>query len=273
MQPYELIKAMRAKKSLGQNFLTSHAALRKILAAGAVTHGDTILEIGPGKGFLTKALLESAKSVVAVEKDERMCEYLADNFTKEVEAGKLKLICGDILGYQPEALVPTTSNYKLIANIPYYITGAIVRRFLSARHKPMCMVLMLQDEVARRIVAQDGKESILSISVKAYGTPIYVAKVPARYFTPQPNVDSAILLIDNIKSDAFADNQEEAHFFAIVRAGFSNKRKKLINNLLPFWNDKKALLEALKQCGINESARAEELSVEKWHCITNSCRW
>src|SRR3989344_3189802 len=157
---------MRAKKSLGQNFLTSHAVAQDIIAAAHITPDDVVLEIGPGKGFLTEGLLQKAKKVIAVEKDGRMVEYLKDKFREEIRNGKLELIHQDILSFDPAGCGLRVTGYKLIANIPYYITGEILRTFLSGDTQPSLMVLMVQKEVAERIVARDGKESILSMSVK-----------------------------------------------------------------------------------------------------------
>jgi 16S rRNA (adenine1518-N6/adenine1519-N6)-dimethyltransferase len=190
-------REIKPKKSLGQNFLKSEAALRKIIEVGEIKKDDVILEIGPGKGALTSRLLEHAGLVIAVEKDRELFELLKIKFNKEIEEKKLKLINEDIL----EDGITTTLKplrYKIIANIPYNITGAILKKFLTAENQPTSMVLMVQNEVAKRIVARDGKESILSVSVKAYGTPKLVMKVEARYFSPAPKVDSAIISIKDI---------------------------------------------------------------------------
>ena len=152
-----------------------------------------ILEIGPGKGALTKKLLEKSGIVIAIEKDRELFGLLKDKFEKEIENKKLILVNEDILEFDTDKL----QNYKIIANIPYNITGAILKKFLTAKNQPETMVLMVQNEVAKRIVARDKKESILSISVKAYGEPKMIMKVPARYFSPSPKVDSAVILIKN----------------------------------------------------------------------------
>lgn len=258
---------MRAKKSLGQNFLTSRGVARDIVAAAHITSSDTVLEIGPGKGFLTEDLLQKSGKVLAVEKDARMVEYLKDKFTKEIENGKLELVHHDILSFDPTAYGLRAGNYKLVANIPYYITGEITRMFLSGDVQPSCMVLMLQKEVADRIVARDGKESILSMSVRAYGTPRYIQKVPARYFSPEPNVDSAVLLIENISKKNFANKKEEEGFFEIVKRGFAQKRKMLLGNLKNFYKPEK-LEENFKKCGITPTARAENLNFAQWQCLS-----
>lgn len=258
---------MRAKKSLGQNFLTSRAVARDIVAAAHITPSDTVLEIGPGKGFLTEGLLEKSGNVIAVEKDVRMVEYLKDKFAGEIANKKLKLIEKDILAFNPTDYGLLTTNYKLVANIPYYITGEITRMFLSGDIQPSHMVLMVQKEVADRIVARDGKESILSMSVRAYGTPKYIQKVPARYFSPEPNVDSAVLLIENISKNNFKNKKDEGRFFEVVKRGFAHKRKMLLGNLKGFYSTQEIEKE-FEKCAIASTARAENLSLNQWLCLS-----
>jgi 16S rRNA (adenine1518-N6/adenine1519-N6)-dimethyltransferase len=252
----------KAKKSLGQNFLKSEVALRKIIDAGEIKPEDIILEIGPGKGALTKKLLASGCQLIAVEKDNNLYELLKDKFEKEISSGQLKLINDDILDFDL-SYQPQTTSYKLIANIPYNITGAILKKFLTAEHQPELMVLLVQHEVAKRIMASDKKESILSISVKAYGEPKMLMKVQARYFSPAPKVDSAIILIKNISRKNFRENGvDEEKFWTIVKAGFAHKRKKLSSNLKTAYKNKNygdmASLEELK------NKRAENLTLEEW---------
>ena len=160
--------------------------------------------------------------------------------------------------------MPPHEPYTVAANIPYYITGEIIRQFLTAQHQPSTMALLVQKEVAQRIVAQ--KESILSLSVKAYGTPKIVAKVSRKHFSPPPSVDSAILLIENISRDFFAEISEE-DFFTVVRAGFAAKRKMLANNLSTVF-PKQKVLEALAACGVPEKARAEDVALGEWKALT-----
>jgi len=261
-----------AKKSLGQNFLKSKEAVRDIVSAADIQLGDTILEIGPGKGVLTEALLAKLTEggrLIAIEKDDRMIPLLRETFAGSLASGTLILIHGDILEMTAEKLAECglrEGQYKIIANIPYYITGQLLRMFLESSFQPNKMVLMLQKEVAQRIVARDGKESILSISVKAYGTPKYIAKVPAKYFSPEPAVDSAILLIDNISKQFFKKYQlTEAAFFETVKRGFSHKRKILASNLeIPSGRR----TEILSTLGVEEKVRAEEISVEQWAALT-----
>ncbi len=193
----------RAKKSLGQNFLKSEKALGDIVRAGGLSLGDVVLEIGPGKGALTEKILETGAKVIAVEKDQELIPVLEEKFAEYVTKGSLVLVHEDVLEFNPLSYKLKAGSFKLIGNIPYYITGAIIRKFLESDPQPTSMTLLVQKEVAERIVARDGKESILSISVKAYGTPHYIDKVPKRYFTPEPKVDSAIIHIDNISKDRF----------------------------------------------------------------------
>jgi 16S rRNA (adenine1518-N6/adenine1519-N6)-dimethyltransferase len=250
-----MIQIYRAKKSLGQNFLKSEPALRKIVEVGEVKTIDTILEIGPGKGALTAKLLEVAGKVVAIEKDRELFEMLKIKFGKEIESGSLLLLNEDILEFEVKSL----GKYKIIANIPYNITGAILKKFLTSNNQPERMVLMVQNEVAKRIVARDGKESILSISVKAYGEPKMVMKVPARYFSPAPKVDSAVILINNISRKTFIENEiKEEIFWEIVKKGFAHKRKRLSGNLKGVISN--SILEELKLGG----KRAEDLAILDW---------
>ena len=254
---------MRAKKSLGQNFLTSKAVAGDIIKAADLSSHDTVLEIGPGKGFLTEELLKKTRKVIVVEKDTRLIEYLQEKFAEEVMAKKLEIIHDDILDFDFAQCNLKSKHYTLVANIPYYITGQILRMFLENAAQPKKMILMVQKEVAQRIVARDNKESILSISVKAYGVPHYVKKVPERYFKPQPKVDSAILLIDGISKRLFQNKKAEEKFFKLVKTGFAHKRKILSNNLSSYANAE----EMFTRCKIPQKIRAEKLSIEDWTCL------
>jgi 16S rRNA (adenine1518-N6/adenine1519-N6)-dimethyltransferase len=250
---------MKPIKYLGQNFLTSRKIVEEIISAADLKPDDVVLEVGPGKGILTEALLEKVSQgrVIAIEKDKRLVEYLRDKFKKQKN---LEIIEGDILKFNFTRYRLRVTGYKIVANIPYYITSRFLRSFLQSDFQPSKMVLMVQKEVAERIVAKNKKESILSISVKVYGQPKIIKKVPAEYFSPRPKVDSAILLIDNISKEFFK-GIDEKKFFEIVRKGFSSKRKLLKNNL------KLLDTECLTKCGIPEKARAEDLSRESWQCL------
>lgn len=261
---------VQAKKSLGQNFLNSKTVARDIVRAGALSPADTVLEIGPGKGFLTEGLLATGAHVIAVEKDDRMIPILNEKFAEEIKAKKFSLIHGDIMEELESRKLRLPANYKLVANIPYYLTGQIIRTFLESKEKPERMILMVQKEVATRIVARDKKESILSIAVKVYGTPKLIKKVPARYFSPAPKVDSAILSIENISGKNFPDNKTEKAFFEVVRTGFAHKRKVLAGNLKELFADK--TIQTLKEVGVTEKARAEDLSLEQWLALTSKYR-
>ena len=288
---------------LGQHFLTGQWAARTLARAAEVRAGETILEIGPGKGALTKELLATGNKVIAVEKDPALVGQLEETFAKEIVSGALRVIAADVrdvdVMYEPGQTVPdarrgesgardvpkrTTSatlrlrneadgivlpgGYVVAANIPYYITGEILRTFLTTQKQPRAMALLVQKEVAERIIARDGKESILSLSVKAYGTPKIIAKVSRGNFSPPPSVDSAILLIENI-SRAFFTNVDENAFFKLVRAGFSSKRKLLASNLSGKNEFTKPILfELFTACDIPEKARAEDVPLEKWRRLT-----
>lgn len=257
---------VHAKKSLGQNFLNSKAVARDIVRAANLTPTDTVLEIGPGKGFLTSELLASGARVIAIEKDDRMIPILQEKFAEEIKKNKFTLVLGGILEELEKNTLELPAKYKLIANIPYYLTGQILRTFLEAKLQPEKMIIMVQKEVATRIVARDKKESILSIAVKAYGTPRIVKKVPARYFTPAPKVDSAILSIENISHKNFSDKTSEKAFFEVVRAGFAHKRKVLAGNLKELFGEKTESI--LRETSVAKNARAENLSLNQWLAIT-----
>ncbi|MDQ3014810.1 MAG: 16S rRNA (adenine(1518)-N(6)/adenine(1519)-N(6))-dimethyltransferase RsmA [bacterium] len=261
-----------AKKSLGQNFLKSKEALRDLVEAGDILPTDIILEVGPGKGVLTRELIAKAKKVIAVEKDSRLIEILNEEFKDVIQAGKLEIIEQDILEFDPEVLKKEGESYKIIANIPYYITGTFLQKFLEHSFQPSRMVVMVQKEVVQRIVARDNKESILSLSVKAFGTPKYVSTVKAKYFSPEPKVDSAIILISNISRNFFTDISEE-HFFTIMKAGFAHKRKMVIGNLKEKGiADAQILGSLFDSLSINKKARAEDLTLEQWKQICLALR-
>ncbi len=258
---------LRAKKSLGQHFLNSPSALGKIVAAAKIVPGETVLEIGPGTGILTRALIEAGARVVAVEKDDRSCSLLSDKFKAELSSGALRLHRGDILEADRGALGLEDKGYALVANIPYYITGMILQTFLEIAPRPNRMVLLVQKEVATRIVAKDGKESILSVSVKAFGTPRIVATVPRGAFVPPPTVESAIIAIENISAERFESAQTSIpRFFEVVKAGFAHKRKVLRSNLAEA-SATKPIPELLKELGIDANARAEDLPLKAWFDI------
>lgn len=266
---------MKAKKSLGQHFLTSQSAITKIRDAANIVADDIVLEIGPGTGILTEALLgSSAKKVIAVEKDRDLLPLLEEKFAAQISAGKLEILEKDILNFDTDSFAATLApnTYKLVANIPYYITGAIIEKFLSAKAQPSQMVLLIQKEVAERIVARDGKESVLSIAVKAYGIPKIIAKVPAGAFNPPPKVDSAIISIEGISRDFFKDC-DELLFFKVMKAVFGKKRKQIGGSLADFLTDREKALAALKNAGIDQKTRPEDIGLQTWKKLIQVLQW
>ena len=254
---------MYAKKSLGQNFLTSVPARMAIVEAGEVVSSDSILEIGPGRGFLTKALLNTGASVVALEKDKDLIPLLSEQFSSQIRGGQLELIEGDALDFNFENCKLKIENYKLVANIPYYITGAILERYLSHVNQPKTMVVLVQKEVAERVCARNGKESILSLSVKAYGEPKLVYRVSRGSFNPAPTVDSAVIQITNISRKNFNNQYHEQLFFKILKQGFAHKRKYLLSNLRESFpsDDLHSIFSTLS---IPEKTRAEDVPLPLW---------
>lgn len=253
-------QGLRPKKSLGQNFLTSIPARIAIVTAGHLTASDTVLEIGPGKGFLTQGLLDTGAQIIALEKDRDLVPFLQEKFSTYKN---FNLVEGDALDFSFENCKLKIENYKLIANIPYYITGAILSYYLSHKHQPTHMVVLVQQEVAERVVARDGKESILSLAVKVYGEPKIVYRVKRGSFNPIPNVDSAVLSITNISRKHFIDTKHEELFFKLIKAGFAHKRKFVISNIKETFPtvDYMALFQAL---GLSPKIRAEDINLAQW---------
>lgn len=258
---------MKPKKSLGQNFLTSTSAIEKIVETAGLNSGEVVLEIGPGRGALTEQLLKKDIKLLAIEKDDELFLLLQDKFKNEIESGKLILRNEDILNFNPEEESLLSESYKVIANIPYYITGQIIKKFLTTKHKPTKMVLLVQKEVAERIVASDSKESILSLSVKIFGEPKFISKVSRGSFFPAPNVDSAIMSINNIKNSVIEQNEER--FFDLLHAGFGQKRKMILGNLVKVFGDKIKAEQALNNCGIDPKKRAEDIKLQEWICLAD----
>ncbi|MBI2641998.1 MAG: ribosomal RNA small subunit methyltransferase A [Candidatus Wildermuthbacteria bacterium] len=259
---------IRPRKGLGQNFLVAKPILQKIIAASSLKNGDTVLEVGPGLGILTKALAEKAKKVVAVEKDHQLVELL-EGLT--VGMKNIEIIHGDILTLQHSNIPSLQHSYKLVANLPYYITSPVIRMFLEAKVQPRVMVLMVQKEVAQRICAKPPRMNLLAVSVQAYAKPEIVSIVPKNAFWPQPKVDSAILKLTPYPTmRKIYDRRDFTRwFFAVVRAGFKQPRKQLGGNLAKGLSkvrpcSKEDMVETLSQLGINPAARAETLSIEDW---------
>jgi 16S rRNA (adenine1518-N6/adenine1519-N6)-dimethyltransferase len=255
-------------KGLGQSFLADQAVTHAIVAAAGLTRADTVLEIGPGLGLLTRQLAEAAGLVVAVELDGRMVGVLEEELG---DLGNLRLVQGDILEVDHVAALVSTMGvredelcYLVVANLPYYITSQAIRRLLEARVPPSRMVLMVQREVAERIVAQPGEMSLLSLSVQLYGQARVVRRVPASAFHPRPKVDSAVLRID-LHEAPLAGEATRERLFRLARAAFGQRRKQIHNSLsanLPM--ESEAVQALLRDSGIDPRRRPQALSVADW---------
>lgn len=250
---------IEAKKSLGQNFLDDENVLRRLIDAADLTAADQVLEIGPGVGSLTRLLAEAAARVVAVELDDRLLPILREELAPY---DNVTLIHGDILAQDPADLF--AEPYKVVANVPYYITGAILRHLLEAAHKPALLVLTVQKEVAERIVATPPDMSLLAVSVQYYGRAAVVATIKAGAFWPRPDVDSAVVRVDLTQGQRVDDEQR---FFRIVKAGFSQKRKQLQKNLRQLGLEKTAVRRALIAAGVDGRRRAETVTLPEWRAI------
>lgn len=256
----ELLKQEEKKpqKSLGQNFLTSKDTLVSILRTAELSRTDTVLEVGPGIGTLTRGLAQSAKKVIAVEKDSTMVEILKET-TKDLQ--NVEIIQGDIL-----KLRQAKEIYKVVANLPYYITSPVIRIFLEAENRPKLLVLMVQKEVAQRICAKPPHMSLLAVSVQIYGKPSIVSYVKRGCFWPQPKVDSAILkIVPHNLAELNYTQLNLVKFFTVVKAGFKQPRKQLLNNLVHgLKNTKEDIIDLLEKNDIQGTQRAETLSLEDW---------
>ena len=260
----------RARKRLGQHFLVDEDVLQMVISAAGLTPTDVIIEIGPGLGVLTKELARQAGWVVAVELDNKLAGILKQDLAS---FGNVTIINADILQIEPADLLQEPKagvplnipfNYKVVADLPYYITSPVLRRFLEASVKPQIMVVMVQKEVAEAIVAEPGQMSVLSVSVQFYGKPRIISYVPAQCFYPAPEVDSAILRIE-LHPQPLVAVTDESSFFDLVRAGFSASRKQIVNSLaqglvLP----KAEVLPLLEKAGVVPQRRAETLTLDEW---------
>jgi 16S rRNA (adenine1518-N6/adenine1519-N6)-dimethyltransferase len=252
---------LKARKRLGQHFLIDSEVLQRILAAAELTAADTVLEIGPGQGVLTGELARRVKRVIAIELDDKLADHLKQ---ATASSPNVAIINDDILKIDPADVVPKAEKYKVVANLPYYITSPVLRHFLEASIKPALMVVMVQKEVAEAIVAGPGKRSLLSISVQFYGRPTIISRVPASAFYPAPEVDSAILRIDLYPKPAVAVADADS-FFETVRAGFANPRKQIANSLAYGLKATKTdVAHMLEEAGIAPQRRPETLTLEEW---------
>ena len=245
------------KKSLGQHWLKDPEILADIAEATELTGDDVVLEIGPGLGTLTSRLLARANSVTAVEFDADLARKLPGQFPGK----KLTVVNQDILQFDLNQL---PKNYKVVANVPYYITSKIVEKLMTAENKPSIAVLLVQKEVAERIAAEAGNMSILSVSVQIFAEAELDIEVPRQFFTPPPKVDSQVVVL-RTRDDPLITPEDQRDFFRIVKAGFSAKRKKLRSSLSGGLGiDKSVAEELLKNAGISPDARAEDLAIEDW---------
>ena len=245
------------KKSLGQHWLKDPEILADIAEAAELTGDDVVLEIGPGLGTLTSRLLARANSVIAVEFDADLARKLPGQFPGK----NLEVFNEDILQFDLNQL---PKNYKVVANVPYYITSKIVEKLMTAENKPSIAVLLVQKEVAERIAADPGNMSVLSVSVQIFAEAELDIEVPRQFFTPPPKVDSQVVVLRTCNSPLIT-SEDQRDFFRIVKAGFSAKRKKLRSSLSGGLGiDKSVAEELLKNAGISPDARAEDLAIEDW---------
>jgi len=253
---------VRAKKSLGQHFLIDRDVLRRIVDAAEIDSSDTVVEVGPGLGVLTEELAKYARNVIAIEIDDTLAPMLRTTlFPKE----NVCVVHGDILSQSLSELLPQgTKDYKVVANLPYYITSPVIRFFLDSESQPKSIVVMIQKEVAQAIAAEPGEMSLLSVAVQLYGIPRVICTVSASCFYPVPKVESAVLKIEVLPEPLIA-HCFSGEFFALVRAGFCANRKQLQNSLTQgLACDKSSALLLLDEAGIDGSRRAETLSVSEW---------
>ncbi len=252
---------IRPSKGMGQNFLVNKSILSKVIESSDLKPDDTVLEVGPGMGVLTTELAKKVKHVIAVEKDLKMLEILSDT---QLHQKNIEIINADILKYQSEI-----ENYKVVANIPYYLTSPLIRKFLEEKNPPSMMVLMIQKEVAQRICSKPPNMSLLAVSVQIYADPKIVSYVKKEYFWPKPKVDSAIIKITNINNKKIDVDFEK--LFKIVKAGFSQPRKQLGNNLSKYLKiEREKINQWLLQSNIKPEQRAETLAIKDWQLLTKS---
>ncbi len=247
-------------KLKGQNFCIDENVLSQMVKTAGIKKSDTVLEVGPGFGFLTQELVKLARKVIAVELDKKLFANLK-NLSEVVD--NLKVVNKDILKITNNQL-PIT-NYKIVSNLPYGISSAFLKKFLTAEKKPQSITLLLQKEVAERICAPVGEMSLLSVSVQLYCQPEIIADVGHESFYPAPNVESAIIHFKNIIDFPFSEEIEEKKYWQMVRAGFCSKRKTIENNLAnSFHFSKEKTKKIIEKSGIKPVARAQELSVKDW---------
>jgi len=255
------VRQIYPSKRLGQNFLIDKLAIKKFLKAVNLKSGDIVLEIGPGIGNLTGELAKKVRKVIAIEKDPKMINILKDT-TKEFK--NIKIIQGDILKTNLKSKILNLKSYKVVANLPYYITAPVIRKFLESENRPEEMVLIIQKEVAQRICALPPQMNLLAVSVQFYAKPKIISYISKKSFWPSPKVDSAIIRIDpQMNTDKKRINA--GLFFKIVRVGFSQPRKQIVNNLTKMlkFNKEQVNLRLLEN-NIQPQQRAETLNIKDW---------
>lgn len=261
---------VRPSKRMGQNFLTDETVVGRIMEVAKLRPGGRVLEVGPGLGILTRALLDAVRDggqVTVVELDRRLAAHLRESYGVHPA---LRVVDGDILRQPLRSLVSDDGDYEVVANLPYNITSAVLRYFLEDQRRPVSMVVMVQDEVARRIVAQPPDMSILAVAVQFYGEPEIAFSVDRAAFTPQPRVGSAVVRIE-VRGASPLPAEEVANFFAIVRAGFAQRRKQVLNSLAArLALSKEVLANAFSVAGIDPTSRAETLTVAEWVRLSNA---
>lgn len=266
----------RAKKSLGQNFLDDKKFLSMIVGAADLKKNDKVLEIGPGTGLLTDEIIKAPKKVICIEKDRRMVEYLNAKYSlndKDSKEKKLEIVEEDILKVDLPKFLKEKNfcDYKVIANIPYYITGKIFRLLLETEIQPRKIVLLVQKEVSERVCSKLGEMNILAVSVQYYCNVEPIGIVPRTAFHPVPKVDSAIICAKPFEAEKRETRELEKDFFRVVKSGFSSPRKKLLNNLaLGLEKDKKDIITIFNEFGWDENIRAQNLTIEQWKKLRDS---
>ena len=247
-------------KLKGQNFCIDQEVINRMIKAAGLTGRDTVLEVGPGFGFLTLELIKKAARVIAIELDKKLFCHLKNLAGVN---NNLEIIQADILKLKIEDL--DLSDYKIVANLPYGISSAFLKKFLTADSQPETITLLLQKEVAERLCALPGQMSLLSVSVQLYGQPRIISSVNARSFYPQPKVESSIIHIKNIRPFPFVKEITEKKYWSVVKAGFCSKRKTCENNLANSFHLPKAeVRKKLQKAGLDPNVRAQELSINGW---------
>ena len=258
---------IKPKKSLGQNFLINEGIYKKIIAAANIKTGDTVIEIGPGLGTLTQFILDTGADVLAVEKDYTLADYLKTKFRNN---NRVTIIEGDILKFQIPDSRFQIQKYKLVGNIPYYLTSHLLRILFENWPQPELIILMIQKEVAQRIVAKPPHMSLLAVLVQYYSTPKIMSYVSRNSFWPAPEVDSAIIKLES-RIQNLESRMDTKNFFKVAGAGFAKKRKQLANNLaVGLKIPKEKIEQQLSKIGMDTKRRAETLTIEEWQSITNT---